>query len=148
MVAWNRLLLAHRADPSRNAAPTPLFVVVHGPPGTGKTRVADELTHVVRCVACAPTGIAASLFKLNATTCHSLLGLPVKEGIPMKSLSVDRLSQVGGVLDGVDILLLDEISFLNPPNLSRIERRLREVKSDARPFGGMTVVVRARTPVH
>jgi hypothetical protein len=139
VIAWHRKLLCSRADPSIDSPP-PLFILVHGPPGTGKTKVANVLAHALPCATCAPTGIAASLF-LNAITLHSMFGIPSDEREPLQPLSVERLSALKALLEGRDVILMDEVSFVSPLTLNRINQRLKQIRDCDRPFGGMAMVV-------
>jgi hypothetical protein len=139
VVSWHCELKAHRLDPTRSP-PKRLLALVHGPPGTGKTRVADEIANRIPCLALAPTGISASMF-LNASTFHSGLGIPVDTSTRMRALSENQLSELRTYLDGKDLVLLDEVSFVDGQANYRISQRLCEIKGIDEPYGGMGVVV-------
>ena len=142
---WHAALRRWRSTGQETPPPEPLFVLVHGPPGTGKTKVANEIAHAIPCASCAPTGIAASLF-LNAITGHGLFALPVDERGAMKPLTIDRLSPLQAILDSKDVILLDEVSFVRPLTLHRIDSRCQQIKGNLLPFGGMAVVVSPPPP--
>ena len=141
VIRWHRALLCSRDDTSVQPPP-PLFVLVHGPPGTGKTKVANDIAHVVPCATCAPTGISASLF-LSAITLHGMFSLPIDESSPMQPLNVDKLSLLKLLLAGKDVILMDEVSFISPVTLNRINQRLMQIRDSDLPFGGMAMVVSA-----
>jgi hypothetical protein len=75
---------------------------------------------------CAPTGIAVSLF-LNAITLHSAFGLPRDQREPLLPLSVERLSTLKAQLEDIDVILMDEASFVSPLTLNRINQRLIQI---------------------
>ena len=100
------------------------MLLVHGPPGTRKTRLADAIARRLRCAAATPTRIAATL-SLDAVAIHGLLGLPT-----------DSKNEMAPLVD-VDVLLFDKVSFVDLLMLSRIDKRLRQLKqSPSTPFWG------------
>ena len=69
----------------RDRAPTPLRILIHGGPGTGKSffagtliERAKEIPGSGRILCCAPTGIASTLLP-GGQTVHSLLKLPIDQ---------------------------------------------------------------------
>ena len=59
----------------------------------------------------------------------------------MAPLGVGRATTLRTKLADVDVLLFDEVSFVDPLMLDRIDQRLRQLKqSPSTPFGGMSVV--------
>ena len=133
----------------------PLVLLVHGPPGAGKTpvestrhlfkftlnRLADAIARSFACAAAAPTGVAATLF-LNALTLHCLLGLPLNATGKMAPIKcINRLTQLRNRLKQAHLLLVDEVSFIDPVTLHQIDMRCRELlqKPGVR-FGGIGVV--------
>jgi ATP-dependent DNA helicase PIF1 len=115
-----------------------LFIT--GKAGTGKTHVLhwfQQLSHK-KSVICAPTGIAA----LNAggSTIHNLLGLGT--GLPADShVDFKTIHNVRKTLDGVEVIVIDEVSMVNAPMMDAIDRVLRRVTGDFRPFGGLQIVM-------
>jgi hypothetical protein len=141
VIGWYQALLRSRTD-NTFRPPAPLFVLVHGPPGTGKTKVANDIAHAVPCATCAPTGISASLF-LSAITLHGMFMLPIDETAPMQPLAVEKLSVLKALLAGKEVILMDEVSFISPVTLNRINQRLQQIRNNDQPFGGMAMVVSA-----
>jgi ATP-dependent exoDNAse (exonuclease V) alpha subunit len=43
-------------------------------------------------------------------------------------------------INSVSVLIIDEISMLSANTLDMIDRIVREIKNDQRPFGGMQVI--------
>ena len=137
VVGWHEDLVRSR---SKGGTTEPLVLLVHGPPGTGKTRLADAIARQLPCAAAAPTGVAATLF-LDAVTIHGLLGLPTDSKNKMAPLGVGRATALRTKLDDADVLLFDEVSFVDPLMVNRIDQRLRQLKQNpSTPFGGMSVV--------
>ena len=62
----------------------PLFMVVLGTPGTGKSSLVNTRSHLLgpRIRRVAPTGMSA--FLVGESTLHSLLKLPIKGGRPLQ----------------------------------------------------------------
>ena len=68
-----------------------------------------------------PTGVAA--FNINALTIHSALRIPIQTMHPLEG---HPLLQLQEQLRHVKYILIDEMSFIDPKMLSRIDDRLRE----------------------
>ncbi len=130
-----------------NDAAGALFLI-HGPPGTGKSYVANafikrlndiELT----CLVSAPTGVAASVLN-GGRTVHSLFGLDNrnrKKNSISSSLSGGKLLALKNLIGDSACLLIDEVSFVSAKMLSEVDTKLREIKSSQLPFGGLMVIL-------
>lgn len=117
---------------------------LHGPGGTGKTFVYKTCCHLLRseehvvlCVA--SSGISALLLP-GGRTSHSVLKIPV-EGINAQSFcSIPKNSPRAALLRRVTLLIWDEVGMQDRFALEAVDRTLRDIRNDPRPFGGVTVV--------
>lgn len=115
-------------------------IFVTGKAGTGKTNVLlwyQTLTNKKIKVA-APTGMAA----VNAagSTIHNLLGLriatPADAYPDYKAISAARK-----LLDGIDAIVIDEVSMVSSSLMDAIDRRLRMIRTTSEPFGGLQIIM-------
>ncbi|UYV67820.1 hypothetical protein LAZ67_5002140, partial [Cordylochernes scorpioides] len=87
---------------------------------------------------CASTGIAATLLK-GGRTYHSLFKLP----IPLNETSTanfDKDSNLKNEIISSSLIIWDEISMAIGYALTAIDRKLRDVMRDERPFGGKVIL--------
>ncbi len=115
------------------------LVLVTGRAGTGKTRLIRYLKRRPcgeRQAVVAPTGIAA--LNAGAQTIHKLFRLPPNLIDPRDLPALD-----GGapVLKKMTRLVIDEISMARADVVDAVDARLRRVREDPRPFGGVQVVM-------
>ena len=126
-----------------------LNLLVHGPGGCGKSVVTKAAAHMLRqskrgVLLAAPTGVAA--FNINGTTLHYGLQLPVQNesygrigDVPLPR--GERLAQLQSALKHVDVLMVDEMSFVSSEYMERIDQHLRLAKDmPHHPFGGVHVI--------
>ena len=85
----------------------------------------------------APTGTAA--FNTGAPTIHSALLLP-KNLKTYTKLSDDKCSTLRAKLQSLQMIIIDEISLVGSDMLVYINKRLQQIASSSRPYGGITVV--------
>jgi ATP-dependent DNA helicase PIF1 len=119
-------------------AKTPVILIA-GRAGTGKTRLVQymksrpggELQATV-----APTGIAA--LNARAQTIHSLFHL---EHAVLDAKNLARGGKFGSLYRRMNRLVIDEISMVRADVIDAIDARLRQVRSDKRPFGGVQIVM-------
>ena len=109
-----------------------------GQGGTGKSRT---LNHVVdnKTIKCAPTGIAA--LNIGGITAHKLFGLPVG---PVKDEDYFSISKTGERLfSGTEAykVILDEAAMLRADFLDMIDSKLRNLRRNNLPFGGIQMVL-------
>jgi hypothetical protein len=109
--------------------------------GAGKSVVIECITEFTRrwfardlVVVTATSGNAASL--INGFTWESTLSHNSKYG-SKGSVRVDVIN----AWRSVGILIIDEISMLSRANLGIISAKLKAIKDDTRPFGGVSMVI-------
>ena len=114
-------------------------VFVTGPAGVGKSYLIDQVYNE-STVLLAPTGIAA--LNIGGSTCHKVFALPIglvtrkdETTIPSK---VADLFKVNG---GVERIIIDEVGMLRADMLDLIDTRLKLVRNNSLPFGGIQMVV-------
>ncbi|UYV73090.1 hypothetical protein LAZ67_10001791, partial [Cordylochernes scorpioides] len=126
-----------------NNAENQRLFCVDGPAGTGKTFLFQTLMCFLRgagkiVLPCASTGIAATLLK-GGRTYHSLFKLP----IPLNEASIanfDKDSNLKNEIISSSLIIWDEISMAIGYALTAIDRKLRDVMRDERPFGGKVIL--------
>jgi len=114
-------------------------VLIAGRAGTGKTRLVQyiksrpggELQATV-----APTGIAA--LNAQAQTIHSFFHL---EHAVLDARNLSKGGKFGSLYRRMKRLVIDEISMVRADVIDAIDARLRQVRGDKRPFGGVQIVM-------
>lgn len=122
---------------------TGVSVFLTGRAGTGKTTFLKNLqaSHLRRMAIVAPTGVAA--INAGGVTIHSFFQLPPQFFAPgqklenANNLRKDKLQTIRGI----DLLVIDEVSMVRPDILDAIDTRLREVRRNNRPFGGVQLLL-------
>jgi ATP-dependent DNA helicase PIF1 len=118
-------------------------VLLTGAAGTGKTYVLRDFVKRARrkgksVAITATTGLAAT--HLNGTTVHAWSGLGIRSDID--SYFLQKISkQRRDLINRADILIIDEISMLHDYRLDLIEEITRNVREEAKPFGGLQVIL-------
>lgn len=113
-------------------------VVVLGQAGTGKSYTSDLITDA-NTVKCAPTGIAA--LNIGGMTCHSMFNLPI--GKPSEDdffIVGNTMSSLFGASSPIKRVIIDEIGMLRADHLDMIDSKLRTLRRNTKPFGGIQVV--------
>lgn len=116
-------------------------VFVTGKAGAGKTTF---LKHLIRdtkkkCIVAAPTGIAA--INAGGVTLHSLFGIPFGPITPFDKLENKFTQYKVEMLLQLELLIIDEVSMVRPDVLDTIDRKLRWVREEDEPFGGVQIVM-------
>jgi len=114
-------------------------ILIAGRAGTGKTRLVQyiksrpggELQATV-----APTGIAA--LNARAQTLHSFFHL---EHAVLDAKNLSKGGKFGSLYRRMKRLVIDEISMVRADVIDAVDARLRQVRGDKRPFGGVQVVM-------
>jgi len=114
-------------------------ILVTGRAGTGKTTLIRYLkarpggeTQIV----VAPTGVAA--LNAEAQTIHSFFQLPF--GV-LDARNMLPGKHFGPIYQRVTRLVIDEISMVRADVIDAIDARLKEIRKDQRPFGGVQLVM-------
>ena len=132
-----------------------LRALLHGGPGVGKTTVCKLLKQKLlqhnlnlNIVFTATTGVAASQHK--GFTVHSYLKLyrrnrkkrtmaaKINLTKPLNAVTLDFLRDQ---LKNVDMLILDEMSMLTPKLFVELDNRLRQIRGNDIPFGGLHILL-------
>ena len=114
-----------------------------GAAGTGKTYLLNTFIAQARkrgkkVSVTATTGLAAT--HLGGNTIHSWSGIGVSDHLPNNFF--ERLSKTRrDVISKTDVLIIDEISMLHDFRLDMIDKVLRTVRENDRPFGGIQLVM-------
>ena len=127
----------HRALAAIDARSPALLIA--GRAGTGKTRLVQYMKSRPGGelqVTVAPTGIAA--LNARAQTIHSFFHL---EHAVLDAKNLSRGGKFGSLYRRMNRLVIDEISMVRADVIDAVDARLRQVRSDPRPFGGVQVVM-------
>jgi ATP-dependent DNA helicase PIF1 len=125
----------------RSQAACNVFVLLSSA-GCGKTAFANGVSAYVRAnggtvVSVAASAMAAMLLT-GGRTAHSALHIP----IPAHDASMCNLShEERQSLQRADIIIYDEVSMVHEHVADTVDRSLRDVMKDERPFGGKTVIL-------
>ena len=134
----------------------PFFLFVTGGGGTGKSHLIKCIYHQAakllrnpdspsetKILLTAPTGTAA--FNIKGFTVHSALKIPRQPNNIYEPLSCETLNTLQSQLAGLNILVIDEVSMVDPKLLSYIHGRLKQIKqirgTDRKSlFGGVSIL--------
>lgn len=119
-----------------------LFVT--GKAGTGKSYLLEVFVNTTkkRCLKLAPTGIAAK--NIGGATLHSTFGYKNLvelnyEDICEKNLILKSEKRI--VLQKIDVIIIDEISMVRADIFDRIDKILRVLNDNNKPFGGKQIIL-------
>lgn len=123
---------------------------VTGEPGSGKTELLKVINkHLIEnhkgVYIVGPTGVSA----LNAggVTIHSGFKIPIhnnpEDMMKLRPLSVDNKKELRllEVLMRIDVIVVDEVSMVSAYMMDMIDKRMRQVKDNNLPFGGLKVIL-------
>lgn len=122
---------------------TDVSIFLTGKAGTGKTTFLRTLRRqsAKTMVVVAPTGVAA--INAGGVTVHSFFQLPLSPYVPGAdyrdkfNFSKDKLR----IIRALDLLVIDEISMVRSDLLDAIDNALRKYRRNARPFGGVQLLM-------
>ena len=129
-----------------------------GKAGTGKTTLLKQIVNTThkKTVIAAPTGIAA--INAGGVTLHSLFHLPFGSYIPDSQIpdgvnlsfqlttpsslirNLKMNSQKKALIREMELLIIDEVSMLRADMMDAIDKILRYVRRNQKPFGGLQIL--------
>ena len=112
-----------------------LLMLLHGQPGSGKTFFIERIRDYtnLRMKITASSGIAG--MSLGGTTLDWIMGFGYR------SRSTADLDKLKTRFEGVELLIIDEISMIGCLKLLKVDAVLKKVFNDTRPFGGLNVLL-------
>lgn len=114
-------------------------VFIFGAGGVGKSYVIKQILDE-DTVLCAPTGIAA--INIGGVTCHSAFGLPREYPLLSEWTKLPKgFKDFYGVESNIKRIVIDEAGMLRAEQLDIIDFRLKLVRKNKLPFGGLQVVL-------
>ena len=133
-------MIAEQSLLNRNADPLRMLLI--GPGGTGKSRVIDAVREFFnksnqkrRLRLASYTGVAAR--NISGMTLHAALCLNQRA---RRTASNKTQRDLVNMWEGVDFLLVDEISMIGCSMLLQISEALNEAKGNTEPFGGINII--------
>lgn len=120
-------------------------VFLTGGGGVGKSHVIH--TAVKQCkeqglevAVCASTGVAAD--QIGGTTLHALLGLGLAQD-PLDKLVKKAVAstKIRTTWRNIDVLVVDEVSMLDPDFFTAVDAVAKAVRNVAKPFGGIRLLL-------
>lgn len=113
---------------------------VLAPGGRGKTYLLEQTLPKLKGVAvCCPTGAAAVNIGMGAMTAHKLFGIKPVIQTPdkFKNKVPDKYAKV---LKRIKVLVIDEVGALKRDVFEAMDHKLRQVKGNDKPFGGVQLI--------
>ena len=120
-------------------------VFLTGSAGTGKTHILKEYINYLRDNGIfpsilAPTGIAASL--LNGKTIHSFFALGIRDFFSDEDIhDIATNPRLRKRFKELKVLIIDEVSMINPTIFSVMDKVLQIAKKNDKPFGGIQLIL-------
>lgn len=113
-------------------------VFVTGGGGCGKSWIIRKVTDS-STILCAPSGIAA--LNIGGTTCHKVFGLPTTV-VTDEDYNIGPPSVKDTLGDrNLKRIVIDEVSMLRADYLDLIDWKLKTIRKNDKPFGGIQMVV-------
>jgi hypothetical protein len=126
-------------------AQTNRHLFLTGKAGTGKTTFLHKVRAEIpkRMAVVAPTGVAA--INAKGVTIHSLFQLPFGTLMPERMKTEVKTRRFSAkkrdLIQGLDLLIIDEISMVRADMLDAIDAVLRHVRRNDEPFGGLQLLM-------
>ena len=137
---FDRIYL-HFSSSAEHLNNNPLNLFVHGSPGTGKSFLIQSICELLgsKFVSCsAPTGIVATQM-INGRTINSMFD--INPSYSDRVLKPEKLQRLLNRFDGKILIIIDEISMMDPTLLAFIHLRMQQLKQRMRPFGSMSILL-------
>jgi hypothetical protein len=128
-----------------------LLMGVFGEGGTGKSRVIEAIRGWFnfigqghRLIVTATTGAAA--VRINGSTLHSAVGIPVEAGDREKEIKVSRVTDKQVLRwKQIDYIVIDEVSMMDAKVMMQLNKTLNLLRGsnqehDGKPFGGVNIL--------
>jgi hypothetical protein len=132
--------LVQKQEEAINLAMTGKNLFITGGAGVGKSYLLKKLVSKLgfKAVVCAPTGIAA--LNVGGVTIHSAFGMPLGIVTENDHRKVDKARKLFGN-SAIKTLIIDEISMVRADLFAAIDKKLKIVRRNNLPFGGLQVIV-------
>jgi ATP-dependent exoDNAse (exonuclease V) alpha subunit/predicted DNA-binding protein YlxM (UPF0122 family) len=120
-------------------------VFLTGSAGTGKTHILNQYIKYLKerkvpVAVTASTGIAAT--HMNGMTIHAWSGIGIKNALSNSDLqNLQSKKYLTKNLEGVQVLIIDEISMLHKNQLDMVDKILRYFREPDLAFGGIQIVL-------
>lgn len=113
-------------------------ILILGQAGTGKSTFVNYLksASTKRIICACPTAVSA--LNIGGQTIHSLFQIQPRDFIMPEFLKLKAKPR--NILNGADVLIIDEISMVAPDLLDAIDILARQARHNNAPFGGLQVV--------
>ena len=132
------------ADRRRGVKTTPRGLVLLGGGGTGKSTVVAALQALLdpppeKGILAKASFSAVAAINIDGDTIHSMFGKTPSN--MSQDIRGDALRELQGKFRLLEVLVLDEYSYLNQALLLAVDKHLRAAKACNEPFGGIIVVL-------
>lgn len=113
-------------------------ILILGQAGTGKSTFVNYLksASTKRIICACPTAVSA--LNIGGQTIHSLFQIQPRDFVMPEFLKLKEKPRK--ILNGADVLIIDEISMVAPDLLDAIDILARQARHNNAPFGGLQVV--------
>ncbi|XP_071943821.1 uncharacterized protein [Antedon mediterranea] len=114
------------------------------PGGTGKTFTINLILAEIRrrgliALAVATSGIAATLLP-NGRTIHSRFKVPLKVN-DNSTCNISIQSPLACLIKDTSLIVIDEVTMANKHVFETVDRTVRDIRSNDKPFGGITLLL-------